>query len=657
MAPPTYSASKHHIGLSDGGTTYGFMVEGGFRRSMQRESLGVADYGGQTDLIGRMPSISRWTQDAFEGGMGQWMWGRDEAMFAECKGFMSTPSDRSIQTVPPMHRKKAINPAAQANAPSQPIKPRGMFMVGGKIFTVFQHDVNSYAIDTDTSAFAQSTWTTFDGDGTQTIIRGVFDPTDNSIWLLTKDTSSGVLPTFYRLTTSLADETVVELAAPAGTAGRQPYNFSMLDGNILVQIARKFYYGKVPDDPDSGNTISWTKVGRIPGRWVADTTYNGVLYILTNDAPSSPSFGSTIYAWDGTSLLPIVRLPFNFYGKCIVDYAGRIFVGGTGTDINGGEHYAELYEITGGSVRLVKSFSPWARRKDIVLGNGDWPKSIEDLVVFEGQLWWFAKGEGLYAYDITSDGVFGASKLSESQDNLVGYSAVTGRGRMWWWCYDGDNPTTKTGIYRVGQPADYSTSVTSEWTSSDFAPEFGVKKGWGQYKVLSKYAVPTKLEYSLNGGSSWTDLGAADSTDSLGYRFIATWDLSGVTNSQMIRFRLTFTVTDYTYFQELLATTLSFSMGDEGKRAWRFSVIKAVEIETLDAELDEGVTQAYDISDTASQLWSWAAANTALTFTDVDGATYNVRMQGIDEVHPVLGPEPSGESQPESLITLSLVEV
>lgn len=659
MAPPTYNSAKHHIGLLESGTTYGFMIEGGYRKSMQRESLGAQEYGGQTDLIGRMPSISRWTQDAFEGGMGQFVWGADDAMFAECQGFMSSPSARSIQTLPPMHKKTTIDPAAQANDPSQPIKPRGMFMVAGDIYVCFQHDVVRHQIVSGTNTWQSSFSSIMDTDGTQTIVRGCYDPGDDAIWLLTKDSSGSTLPSFIRLERDLSESTICELGGPAGTEGQQPRNFTMIDGNILVQIDRKFYYGDVPDNADSGSTITWTKVGRIPGKWVDSTTYQGVVYILTNDNPSSPSYGSAIYSWDGTALLPVVRLPFNFYGKCILDYAGRFFIGGTGTDVNGNETYAELYEVTGGSVRLVKSFSPWARQKDVA---GQWPTSIEDMVVFEGCLWWFARGLGIYSYDITSDGVFGAARLFDpAQTQLNGYAATSGRGRMWWYCYDGANPTTQTGIYRIGQGngsggGEYSTAQTSTFTTSDFAPEIAVKKRWGVYKTLSKYKAATKLEYSLNGGSSWTDLGAP-TVDTLGYRYISTWDLSGVTPSHMIRIRISYQSTDYDFFIEHLATTMSFSMGDTGKKSWRVSVINAIEVETLDAEYSEATTQVQDITDVPTTLWTWAQAQTALTFTDVDGATYKVSIQGIDEVHPVMGPEISGEARPESLVHLDIVEV
>jgi len=151
-------------------------------------------------------------------------------------------------------------------------------------------------------------------------------------------------------------------------------------------------------------------VTRIPGRWRDSLAYNNTLYILINDG----SFKSTIYAFDGDTVTPIVEFPFSFYAKCMIEYAGRIFVGGTGFDVNGGEFYAELYEVTGASVRLVRTFSPDTRNVHKVSGTNEWPTAIDDLIVHDGLLWFCQKGKRMVCYDVTSDGFFGASLINST---------------------------------------------------------------------------------------------------------------------------------------------------------------------------------------------------------------------------------------------------
>jgi hypothetical protein len=623
MAVPTYNSSLHHIGLKalGDGTMLGFMIEN-YRMELQREGVGAPEFGGQTDLIGQAPSVSRWTQDDFVGGMFAYTWGMDDAMFSDCTGFIPMPQARSVQSCPPMFFKKAIDPDTQSNYTTD--LPKNMFMVGGSIYIVWDHTIARYQIDSDTLTWGAGS---LDGDGTQTIVNAYYDSNDQVIWAFTNDTSTDVLPTLLRIKTDLTAATVPEFAGPAGTADQNATGFSIYHSDVVVAVGRKVYYGDMPDDPASGDPITWTKVGRLQGKWVDSIPYNGMLYILVNDG----SFQSMIVAFDGTDLLEICTLPFNFYAKTITEYAGRVYVGGAGTDVNGGEHYAELYEITGSSTRLVRSFSPETRNAFLGGLAGEWPRSFDDMTVFEGMLWLCQKGKKMIAYDITSDGFFGAAEIQNETDlNMA--KVVSGRGRIWGYFLDADEDANH-GIYRIAQPADSVSSWNPTLVTSDFAFEPAQKKRWSAIRVMSRYGSCASIEYSINGGDTWTALTVTVVT-SYGKVFYSDASLAAVSPSEHIRFRFKLTSTGEagdarTYHRELVAHTLSFSMLDTGKYGWGFTIIGADEIETRDAELDEDNTQVYDVSDVRTTLRGWVENKTALVFKDLDKTERNVQIAGF----------------------------
>jgi hypothetical protein len=418
------------------------------------------------------------------------------------------------------------------------------------------------------------------------------------------------------------------------------------DQNYIVSLAQKVWVADTPDNADASNQeLTWTRIGRLPGRWVDSVGYNGMTYILVNDG----SFRSQIVAFDGTALLPICTFPFSFYAKTIVEYGGRIFVGGTGTDVNGGEHYAELYEVTGASVRLVRSFSPETFRPGVT-----WPKVITDLAVFEGMLWFSQKGVKLITYDLTTDGFFGGPMYQQDSSSEI-YKLVTGRGRLWGWLHH-DSVPANDGIYRISQPADAFTSYDALITLSDYAFEPAVNKRWDQIHIRTKYKACTGVEWSIDGGTTWTMILTTVTTEGTIYQAVA--NLQGLSPSKQIRFRLTIPCgTDATNFAELLAVTTGFSFesptpaNEVYKHVWMVTVNGAQDIERRDE-----TTETQDVTSIATQLWTWAENQTALVFKDLNGDNKNVKIVSMGENQPVIGPNATDHSRPEAFFSLQLQE-
>lgn len=651
MAPPTYNSSKHHIGLSDG-TNYGFMVQG-YSMELQREGKGAAEFGGQSDLIGQTPALSRWTQDDFTGGAFGYVWGRDDAMFADCVGFMPDMQGRALISVPPMFQKAAYDPDTQSGFTSD--TPRNLFMVGASIYAVFTHGILRYRIDTDATSWKSA-------PTNSTYVMAQFDPNDSKIWAVCNSSVVDDRPFIERIKTDLTSPTYdSEYVGPRTTENLNAYGLALWANKIIVQIGRKLWAGVPPAaiDPVEAGEITWTAVGRLPGRWRDHVEYNNMVYILQNDGANSPSFRSYISGYDGDAIYPIAVLPHSFMGKCITEYGGRVFIGGTGTDVNGGEHYAELYEMTGTSVRLVRSFSPETRRG--LLSSGDWPNTIDDLIVHEGLLWFCQKGKRMACYDITSDAFYGGSEIMSNTD--LNFPRLTGgRGRLWAWGVD-DSDDTKHGIWRIAQPAD--TATVAGWkptlVTSDFAYEPGMKKRWSEIKVMTRYGKVDSLEYSLDAGTTWTAL-TESYVDTYAPIYYCTASLQAITPSEHIRFRVKLTSTGesgdaITYHRELIAYTVSFHMLDTGKKTWSMTIINAEEVETLDAELSEATVQAQDTTDIDTEIEGWAVNRTPLTLTDIDGDTANVQITSFRKTLPVMGPGPSGEAHPECFYNVILTEV
>lgn len=655
--PPTYDATKHHIGLKQvvagvSGTRYGFMIAGQYVKSMQREALGAPDLGGSTDLIGQAPSLSRWTQDDFVGGMFAYDWGRDDAMFADSTGFMSSTQARSVISVPPFILKKAFDPAAQTDPPASPIYPKNMFMVGGSIYVVFAHGILRHQIVADTNTWSGSGATWF--VSTDSIISAEYDATLQRIVVFKNIAVSTTTTQITILKTDLTLDSTYNFDGPTLLVG-SGYGFTMFDQNFVVQVGDKLYSGVTPDNFQAvAAVITWTKQGRLPGRWKDSCAFNGMTYILLNDGANSPGFRASLVAYDGNAILPICVFPHSFYAKTVTEYAGRLFVGGTGTDVNGGEHYAELYEVTGASVRLVHTFSPETRNQ--FLSSGDWPNAIEDTAVFEGLLWYGNKGKRMEAYDVTSDGFFGTAELQGNTD-LNPMRLVTGRGRLWAWV-DDYNTSNVRGIYRIAQPADSPSAWHPTLVTSDFSYEPAMKKRWSEIVVKSKYDGCSSIEYSVNGGDNWTALTVVVSS-TYGKLYYSRASLQAIDPTEHIRFRIKLGIgasnDAVIYHRELNAYTVSFAMLDNGKHGWSLNINGAAEIETRDAELDEGVTQVYNVSDVATTLWTWADAKTNLVFTDVDGTDHNVTITDIKEIQPLIGPNVNG--RPEAQYAIQLLEV
>jgi Concanavalin A-like lectin/glucanases superfamily/Reelin subrepeat B len=635
--------------LGDPDAFWGFTLENAYAKFMQREvEPGTRDVGGTLDLIAPKPDESTWTQDEFTGGTFQFRYDTDAAMFADCTSYVPSQQSRSLCTVPPVFFKKAFNPTAQANPAgrSNLTNPSSMFTVAGSIFVCFEHGILRYITGTDSFVWGNQG---LGSSGDLCYYVGAdYDRNEQCIYVLVGHVDPiGHKPFFMRLDpeTLLLWKTTNQYFnnAPDKVEDSPPWGFQINDQNLVVGIGWRLYTVDPPVRPqDATDKPLWTHIGRLPGRWVDSVAYNGMTYILTATADGK----TDIVAFDGTYILPIANMAFNFRGTCMTVYGGRVYIGGSGTDINGVNRYAELHELTGSSTRLVRTFAPESRQSRVT-----YPKEIWDLTVAEGLLWWSERDVRLWTYDLTGDAFFGASVIQHPGVNF--YRHVVGRERLWFWGAH-DTIPGQHGFYRIPIAGDTVAGYEGLFVTSDFSNDFALDKQWHEIVVLTRYYPATQVDYSNDGGATWHTTNPGTPSDTGDLHFL-TVDLSKAPSSRAIRFRIHQPMgTEVTGSGELIAFTVSFTVKSSPeplKHGWNIIINGAENVEARD-----GSNQYQDVDAMKRQLWGWAEARAKLTYKDLGGANYMVKLQDFVEQQPIIGPNVTDGENPEAYFAITLME-
>ncbi len=651
MPLPTFNASKHHFGL--GGK--GYLITGGYRMDPQRESS-PGEFGGDTDLIG--PSArARWTQDDFSGGAFNENFATDPAMISDSQNMLPSQVENSCRTVPPLVYFSAPGHIDAASA-------LGIFSTGGKRIAVLDSDrIRTWNADTGAAIEVF--------DATRTMSAAAHDPTDNKLYVIVRKVSDGI----PQLVSVKADYSGLDLIKefPA-TAPEVARGMAVTAGRDIVAAMDKTLYSlDVNDDRDDATIL---RIGRLPGVWRDAVTYNGLTYILTTDGEQL----TQVVAWDGTQILPVTEFPYNFLGKCIGVYGGRIYVGGSAADISGTARFAEFYEITGSSLRLVKTWSNEARASEYV----NCPTQIYDLQVHEGLLWLAMDKNMLVSYDLTRDGLWNRHMIIGSDVTVSGtverrliVDGVPGpvrkekwkhtytgealyakfllstREKLVAWCAEQDGGPGSRGFYRIATSnadltaSDPDTDYVSFIETSDFVPEPDQKKRWAKLRVLTRYLPAPTLKVSQDGGDSWT---AITGTSSSGNVLIFTdFDLSDLDPSEAIRYEVSFDKQSEVAYTELIAMTTSFVALDSGKYGWSFTINGADNVEQLD-----GTMLAQDGDELRAALRGFFQSKETLTYTDLDGNAYSVYVSALSESQPFID---AAQDAREAYFNVTLTEI
>lgn len=652
MALEPFDANKHHIGLGSAFSKDGFILVGGYEVSGQRVAPQSTDYGGDKDLLSP-PGLSRWTQDDFSGGIFRNTWGKDPAMFATSENIVRSLAERSVRTVPPLIQYTAY-PTADPGSFYDGITftPLLLFAADGYIFACGAAAIDRYNLDDNTvTRFDNPADLSLDPD--EEWLSFAFDPADSILYILKPhDIDRYNVPalTAASITHFLPPTSITNSLTGFGVLGQ----IQVGRGILLFTAGNRLYRLLIPANKETGvpATDDWLYVDKLPGEMVDSCNSQGITYILCSD-PDRPT---AVLSYDGAALVPLVEFPYNFEGRSITTYAGRVYVGGAGRDVSGDKYFGELYEITGSSLRLLKSFA-----EEVGRSFASRPKTIEAMCVHEGMLWFGDDGHGLIAYDVSTDAFFGASQFVGGVDAHLGFVKMcAARGALYPWLFH-DLTEADTGLYRILQSTDVGgTPFVGRVATSEFAPEPDRQKRWSAIRVLTRYN-DVDLHYSIDDGSSWTPLGDPDEVDTRSGLITSTWTTSvlAIPATNGIRFRFSMERGSVAAYGELIAFTLAFAMVDDGKLRWNFTVNGSAIVEYADRSAN--VTQDVRlIGDTLRGYWQDNPA-TPLVFRDVDGRDYNVQLVDFHESQPTIAPtfDAGGGVTPgrEAFYSITLLEV
>lgn len=644
-----FDVEQHHVGLGPADDSLlGFLLTGGYDLRLQ-EFGAPTEFGSGDDLTGA-PSLSRWNQDDFTGGIYQQTWGHDPKMIADSLNVVPAQFDRSLRTCPPLFQWHAENIAGRI--------PIYTFAYGNCLYAVFTDRVRAIRVP-DKFRFDYVPPKNFAND--TEINCAHFDRNTATLYLGTyREESPGL---WSHLVRAIKPSITQPPAAATFTVDSNKGDWSITTGDDWD--VRLFGFHTTAPGPHlvaTGTALylcekkpgvispTQTRIGRLPGPWKGAVSHDGMTYILCGDLAVRRG---QVVAFDGQKLLPVCEFPYNFTPETIEAYGGRVYVGGSGNDINDVARYGELYEITGASLRLVRTFAPQARSNGLSPSR---PKSIRSLGVYEGLLYFGDTGRCLVGYDVQNDAFFGGPLLAEP-NGVSEVRGIVSRGEVLYAYVVHPLNQAADGWQRIAQNGDLAAGYDGKVVTSDFAAEPGRQKRWSKVVVMTRNG-GCVLDYSLDSGFPGGDtfVSGLPSTQVVrGGATFTTFDLSGVPISEQIRFRIKMLMgVNVTSYTELVAFSCSFAFLDSGKWSWGFTINGAEAVER-----DDRSTEKQDVKALEGQLRQWARQKTPLRYRDLDGSTYNVQIVSFSGTRPVVGPRiiDGDDFGREAFYHLTLLEV
>jgi hypothetical protein len=170
-------------------------------------------------------------------------------------------------------------------------------------------------------------------------------------------------------------------------------------------------------------------------------------------------------------------------------------------------------------------------------------------------------------------------------------------------------------------------STNGGWLeSSDFdGGTPGLDKLWRRIVVhadIPHASTAVVVDYSLDGGSTWTKAGDVDGADSIGRR-VGTFYLDSV-QSIRFKYRLTLRTTNTAYSPAVRGVVVSYLPIGDPNWQWDFIAVLAQTVEKLD-----GVTGTQDVVGVTARLEQAFRDQKLVDFTDVDGTEWATTMPGV----------------------------
>ncbi len=643
MALPSFDSEVHHVGLGlDPENLKGLYLFGTRTKQLSAPPFEKATTIGDEALVSN-ERFSTWTQNDYSGGEFFYDF-TDEAGFRECDHFSPNLMGKSLVSVRPIVPAKVGFDVDWL----RPI-PLLMTQIEGKLFVVWIKDDTRWEGKWDSTTVVANNLvklSRFSGLGTagpvafqsdtidlpqnKTALCAALTKGEGQLWLGTTvpdvrryqiNPDANDPSDMFTFKDLLNPPTISPdpVARVVGIFLMEPLRLvAFRRNNVGFDVLRSYITG-------TGANAEWADVGRLPGRWIQGIQYNGACYIMTR---SSGGTQTQISMTQGEIITPIVSFPYQFKGERMVEYAGRLYVAGTGVDLDGLPASGEIHEISGTSTRLVRTFKPEYERADghRVLGR------MRCAGVDEGLLWVPNNEQsGVELYDAVTDAFYGGPQLLGGPDPLIEFVDMLPMGHtMYLWAQATETTGAakeKQGLYRVSPRSKASGGYSPSMTTSSFAISPGRQKIWGEVVSLSRYRAPG-LEVSTDGAATWVSVEASSSSEEFGRVFETVFELSAIPNSRTIHLRFTFDQagTANENIVELISHSLSFLVKGDSRKQWSFSVPAVLNPEGMDEEMHD-----QEPTDVTDQLWDWFEAGQQLVYKDTNGRNYTVIISNLRE--------------------------
>lgn len=480
MALPDYDETRHHVGIGDAvDAKKGFLIEGDYREMLQN-SPRVTSFGSQQELFDA-PSLSRWTQDDFLGGCYWPDWtAEDNGVFASSLNMLPVGQGSGLRTVAPF---VIYDDETGGTDPGQFY---GALGYNELLISTWANRIVKTDVDTGTRT-ETSHASSHIAVGKSKIESGQLDKP--VLW-----TPTSLAGNYYFQRKDInAWSALTQYAAPASSLACTGMEF----GGIVPVVAFGSILSSMVLSVTDATTPTFTVIDRMPGRWQASCSHNLMAMILCTDG----DYKTFVVQSDGSTVQTLVEFPVNFQGRAIASYGGRLYVLGVGFDFNGQESYVELWEVTGTSLRSIKTWAPERRlTNDPIPGVDDLPITGDSMCVHEGLLFLGVISKSLIAYDVVNDGLYSGPALQDiTQEAYVNSGSADSSIRFGYTSY----PNNASSWIAVDL-----TSVTDYVVQSGDYLEYEVfwsPSGATANKKLDFQLRCSDTTDSINIGAAWDD--------------------------------------------------------------------------------------------------------------------------------------------------------
>jgi hypothetical protein len=282
---------------------------------------------------------------------------------------------------------------------------------------------------------------------------------------------------------------------------------------------------------------------------------------------------------------------------------------------------------------------------------------IFDLDVFDGMLCFANQSQrGVEFYDASQDAFFTGpciemdSTLATYNTSGVPSNVITLRDQLLVWL---DQPGAGSrGIFKIRQISDGAAThagMGGVLQTSDFGPEPGRKKRWGDVAVRTRGAECKGLQCSIDGGAVWTNVPVATAEVS-GELYTSIFHL-GLYAAPGRRIRIRFILWSpvmHTQTIEMNAFTLHFQFVESGFHGFQLTLPAVHNLECPDGTIYTGTA-----AEIRSAIWTWADAGAVINLIDRDGVVRPVTVTQPVESEPIL----NDRTNREAFVNCYLVEI